>query len=212
MLIMYKFTKEGLLMNDLIARCHNIVFDVGNVLLRFDPASVLHQALTPEQQAILTPEIFCGSPHWDKLDEGTLTEEEVADIIAETVHCSAWRKDILRVIQHYQDYMPVLPTVNILPVLKRQGKKLFVLSNYGPAPFERARQKHPEIFDLFDGLVISGIERINKPDPRLYRILLERYHLDAADSVFIDDRDVNIEAARQLGINGIIFTGQDLLA
>lgn len=199
-------------MNDLIAGCHNIIFDIGNVLLRFDPASVLQQVFSVEQQSILTPDIVCGSPHWNKLDEGALTEEEVAEIIAETVHRPDWQSDILRMIQHYQDYMPLLPTVNLLPVLKQQGKKLFALSNYGPAPFERARQKHLEIFDLFDGLVISGIEHINKPDPRLYRILLERYHLDPADSVFIDDRDENVEAARRLGINGIIFNGQDLLA
>ena len=67
------------------------------------------------------------------------------------------------------------------------------------------------IFDRMDGIVVSGHEKISKPDERIYRLLLDRYGLKAEESVFIDDRPANIEAARRVGMQGIVYTGMDAL-
>jgi len=197
--------------NAILEQCPNIVFDVGQVILRFDPPSFLPDVLRPEQLEVLTPAAFFGTETWTKVDAGTIEEKEAARVIASSVSHPEWTDDVYHIITHYQDHMPLLPTVDLIPKLKAMGKKLYVLSNYGPLSFERARKMHEDVFDQFDGLVVSGVEHINKPDPRLYRILLDRYQLDPAATVFIDDNPANIAAAKAIGMHGIVYTGIDCL-
>ena len=94
---------------------------------------------------------------------------------------------------------------------KAQGKGLYVLSNYGLEPFARTEKRFPEIFGQMDGMVISSREKVSKPDPAIYRLLLSRYGLQARDCAFIDDRADNVAAAEALGIAGILYTGEDVL-
>ena len=82
------------------------------------------------------------------------------------------------------------------------------LTNYSHEKLLETYKKYPE-FEMIEGVVDSGTEHIMKPDPRLYQILLDRYHLIPNEAVFIDDRPENIETAINLGINGIIFQSNE---
>ena len=88
--------------------------------------------------------------------------------------------------------------------LKAEGYRLYGLSNWSSETFPLVKDKYP-VFQMLDGIVLSGEERIGKPDLRIYQILLDRYALKPEESVFIDDRLSNIEAGQQLGIHGILF-------
>ena len=70
---------------------------------------------------------------------------------------------------------------------------------------------HARLFELFDGIVVSGEEKMVKPNPEIYNLLLGRYNLNASESVFIDDRQRNVDGANQVGIQGILFTGSNNL-
>ena len=73
--------------------------------------------------------------------------------------------------------------------------------------FARAEERFADVFSQFDGMIISGREKLIKPDPAIYRLLLSRYGLNAAETVFIDDRAENIRAAQSVGMQGIVYQG-----
>jgi len=85
----------------------------------------------------------------------------------------------------------------------KQGHKLYVLSNWDSESFNIVRKRYSEIFDLFDGILISGQAGLVKPDPTIFYYLLNRYRLDPRNSVFIDNQEENIQAAGVAGIHGI---------
>lgn len=88
--------------------------------------------------------------------------------------------------------------------LKQQGYKLYILSNWDEHSFELVRTNHKEFLALFDGVVISGEAKMAKPDTAIYNHLLTTYNLQPHESIFIDDQQINIDAARQLGIHAIL--------
>jgi 2-haloacid dehalogenase len=100
---------------------------------------------------------------------------------------------------------PIAGTVEILAELQARGVPLYALSNWSAETFPRARARFP-FLQWFRGIVISGALRVAKPDPTIYRYLLETYRLDAADTVFIDDAPRNVDAAASLGMQALRFT------
>lgn len=88
---------------------------------------------------------------------------------------------------------------------KREGHKIYGLSNWDPESFALLKEKYPRLFDLFDGIIISGHVNANKPHATIYHALLNRYELDPHQCWFIDDQEENIQAAQKLGINAIIY-------
>lgn len=95
-------------------------------------------------------------------------------------------------------------TVEILKNLKRAGTPLYALTNWSAEKFPWAKENFP-FFNLFDGIVVSGEEKIIKPNPEIYKRLLNRYNLKAENCIFIDDSPANVAAARALGMEGIVF-------
>ena len=96
-------------------------------------------------------------------------------------------------------------TVKIFEELRALGKPTYGLSNFSAETYVTAR-KHYDFLDWFEGIIVSGEDKLIKPDIRIYELLLERYGLNSEDLIFIDDRKDNIEAAQSLGITGIHFT------
>lgn len=96
----------------------------------------------------------------------------------------------------------------LLTQLKERGYKLFGLSNWCSKVYTTLEQ-YPEIFSLLDGRVISAEEHVMKPKAEIYRILLERYNLNADECLFADDREANIEGAKAVGMEGIVFQNTD---
>lgn len=101
---------------------------------------------------------------------------------------------------------PIDGTVEILRELKARGTPLYALTNWSAETFPLALERY-DFLRWFRGTVVSGTEKLVKPDPRIYRLLLERFGIDPADAVYVDDNPRNAETATALGLHGIHFTG-----
>src|SRR5262249_7772195 len=105
---------------------------------------------------------------------------------------------------------PILGTVEILAELRLRNVPLYGLTNWSAETYPLALKRF-HFLGWFRGVLVSGQEGVIKPDPRIYRLLLERFGIKAADAVYIDDNRRNAEAASALGLHGIHFTGADAL-
>jgi 2-haloacid dehalogenase len=100
--------------------------------------------------------------------------------------------------------------VAVLAELRDAGVPVYALTNFSTEKFALARARFG-FLDWFEGIVVSGEEGLVKPDPRIYRLLLDRYRLAAETTVYLDDAPVNVAAARALGLTGLRFTDPDRL-
>ena len=180
----------------------NIVFDLGGVLFARDKSKC-----TPELLEFFS---FLRAPRmplfWEEYDRGTSTLEEVTATISGMTGCPRAKcEEYLRLSIDMQE--PVKPTEQLVRDLKAAGYKLYVLSNMSREFIDFLR-RFP-VYGLFDGEVVSCEEHTVKPEPRIYEILLERYGLTPSETLFIDDREMNIEAAAALGIHGFVFDHRD---
>lgn len=180
----------------------NIVFDLGGVLFARDK----HKC-TPEFidffRFIRTDPM---PDFWVEYDRGTLTLDQVIDALCALHGCTP---DVARahVREAIDRQEPVRATERLIGELKRAGYRLYVLSNMSREFIDFLRRA--DVYALFDGEVVSCEEGTVKPEPRIYRILLDRYGLTPADTLFIDDRAANIAAAREAGIDGFLFDPHD---
>lgn len=202
---------RGIALNVLLENARNVVFDVGQVLLRFEPNEFLPRMLSPEAARVLTAKVLFECPTWSRIDQGTIEEEACAKQECRDAGVPELWPEALYAIQHYHEHMSVLPPASLLPQLRAMGKRLYVLSNYGPDGFARSEKRFADVFAQFDGMIVSGREKLIKPDPAIYQLLLSRYQLDPAQTVFIDDRAENIRVARQVGMQGIVYQGMESL-
>ena len=191
-------------MDERLLRHEVLVFDVGNVLVRFDPREIA-------DSFGLSDALYRGvfeSGLWFWMDTGLMTEETLARMMCEAAHTSS-EEDLARVTELLHDFVRVetaLPISSLLPELRQAGKRLYYLSNYGPAAFDKTMKRFP-FFQLFDGGVVSGREHILKPMPRIYELLCERCHFRPEEALFIDDNSDNIRAAEKLGFHTWLFEG-----
>ena len=184
----------------------NVIFDMGNVLIRFDPEHFVQREnlSDPADAALLLNKVF-RSPDWPRLDSGELTEEELEEKVCPALP-ERLRPTAHRLIYRWEKPVEPIPGMaGIVADCKARGWGVYLLSN--------ASVRQPEYWpdipgsEWFDGAVISALERCVKPMPEIYRRLLDRYGLDPADCVFIDDGQPNVDAAIRLGMRGICFSG-----
>ena len=183
----------------------NIIFDIGNVLVRFDPLDYLIRTYGEDFETIKTlhQEVF-GSEQWKQLDQGLITPEEAIRKITEKV--PEHKYVVEHIMLHWESFLidEIETSVYFLKKYKEMGYKLYALSNYPERGYLFTENKFP-FFKLFDGKVISYEVKEVKPGKKIYEILLEKYDLLAEECVFIDDTLPNIETARELGMKGIHF-------
>ncbi|PWC56816.1 HAD family phosphatase [Azospirillum sp. TSO22-1] len=183
-----------------------VVFDIGNVLIEWDPRH-LYREFFDDQDALM--EDFLSTvctPAWNlELDRGQSWDEGVAALVAEYPDCA----ELIRAYrERWHDMVPgeIPGTPELLEELKARGVPLYALSNFSREKYVETRERYPS-FDLFDGLVISGEVRLVKPDPAIWRLLLERYGLDPAAVLYIDDLVENCAVAEGLGMRTHRFSG-----
>ena len=188
-----------------------IVFDLGGVLIDWNPEYVFLKEFRGDREKMnwFFDEI-CTSEWNENQDAGyplrKATEERVALFPA--------HERLIRM--YYGEWEQMLGyeltgTVEILKKLHQSPNySIYALTNWSGETFPVALQKFP-FLSWFEGIVVSGDEKLKKPDPEIYQLLLERYHLKAADCVFIDDRADNVEAAISLGYDGIHFSNHKQL-
>ena len=180
----------------------NVVFDLGGVVFARDP-----RKFEPEFikffSYILLPKI---PEFWEEYDRGVVSYEEVILALAAYNSCDVElaRKNLERSILT-QEQLPA--TKALIEALKASGYRLYVLSNMSKEFIEFLRKQ--EVYANFDGDVVSCEEHIIKPDVEIYRTLISRYGLNPAETLFIDDRKANIEAAIAEGWQGYHFDARD---
>jgi len=185
----------------------NIVFDLGNVLISFRPSAFFDTKDFPETiKTKILSDIFA-SREWLMLDNGDITTAEAIESIALT--SSLNREEIAHIFNLRTEMMfPLDQNVRLLPELKKQGFRLYFLSNFPLDIFEEIKTGY-YFFRYFDGGVISSEVKVSKPDKRIYEILLENYSLKAEESLFVDDLEVNVRAAENSGMKGLVTYGSD---
>lgn len=176
----------------------NIVFDLGGVVFARDP-----RKFEPEFikffSYIMLPEM---PRFWEEYDRGMSTYDEVITDLAEYNSCDRElaEKNLRRSILT-QEEIPA--TKSLVEALKVAGYRLYVLSNMSLEFIEFLHTK--DVYKNFEGEVVSCYEHIVKPEAEIYKILVDRYQLNEAETLFIDDRKANIEAAIELGWQGFHF-------
>lgn len=184
----------------------NIVFDMGNVLLRFEPELFMTRQgiLDPSDREIVTREMF-RSVEWAQMDMGILQEETAEPLILERIP-ERLREKVKGLLYHWWEPREMMPGMEkLVQRLKRAGYGIYLLSN--------ASRNQPEYWEkmpisqFFDGTMISGIVRVIKPTPAIYTLFTEEFHLVEEECVFIDDAPVNVAMAMTHGWKGIVFNG-----
>ena len=187
-----------------------VVFDLGGVLLEWNPRHLYRKLFAGDDDAM---EAFLGNVCTDAWNERQDAGRSFADGVAELLPKHPQHAQLIEAFGARFDEMipgPIDDTVAVLHELKRAGVPVYALTNWSSETFPSQRRRFP-FLALFDGIVVSGDEGVIKPDPRIFRILLERYDVAAGDAVFIDDVPANAAAAATLGIHGIHFRSAALL-
>ena len=180
----------------------NVIFDLGGVVFARDK-----EKCSPEFREFWS---FLRQPFlpdfWVEYDRGTLTQEEVIGVLSERTGCDLdYCREMMRTAIDLQEERR--PTVSLIHDLKAAGYKLYVLSNMSREFIDFLRRM--PVYAQFDGEVVSCEELVVKPEREIYDILLSRYGLKAEESIFIDDRSDNGEAAAAAGITPFLFDAHD---
>jgi len=183
----------------------NILFDMGNVLIRFDRKLFLDRLDVSEaDKQLLLREVFA-NVEWAQMDRGTKTEamavESMCKRLPERLHAAAERLTL-----HWDEpLLPIEGMYALVEELKAKGYGVYLLSNAS----YRQHEYWPRlpVSKLFDGKLISADVRVVKPQPEIYRLCLDKYSLKAEESFFIDDVAANIEGAINCGLSGAVFLG-----
>jgi haloacid dehalogenase superfamily, subfamily IA, variant 3 with third motif having DD or ED len=184
----------------------NIVFDMGRVLVGFDPDAIIQEFTDdPADIPIIRREVFEKS-EWRELDRGTLMEEDMIPLVCarlpDRLHSIAEK-----LLLYWREYMEALD--EIVPLarqLQENGYALYVLSNAGKSMLN-FKYKLP-VLKYFTGTLFSAEVYLLKPELGIYREFFKRFSLDPAECFFIDDTPENIEAGKEFGMDGFRYTGE----
>lgn len=183
-----------------------IIFDMGNVLIDFRWEKLFEEMGFTGEKFDRMAKATVLSPIWNECDRGVWSDDEIFD--AFVANDPELKEDIRSLM--YDNFTGFLKkfdyTDDWLDSLKAKGYKIYILSNFSRRSFEEC----PDELDYVskaDGAVISCYVKMIKPEPGIYRHILDTYDIDPKEAVFIDDNPDNIAAAEKFGITGILFTG-----
>ena len=185
------------------ATIKNIIFDMGNVLIRFEPELFLSRySISEDEKRILQNEIF-RSPEWIMLDRGTLDESGMENRILPRIP-EHLRQTACDLIEHWDEpLLPVEGSVELVKALKANGYRLYLFSN--ACARQHIYWRKAEVSSLFDGTLISSDVKMLKPETEIYHVLFKKFSLNPSECLFIDDTVPNIEASMREGMDGIVF-------
>ncbi|HEV7257712.1 MAG TPA: HAD family phosphatase [Bosea sp. (in: a-proteobacteria)] len=180
-----------------------VVFDVGNVLVRWDPTLLYRDMIPDDEKRAWFMQNVCTAAWNIEQDRGRSWEEAVALLVASHPE---WETEIRAFDERWHETVPgiIEDSVAVLEELKARGEKVYAITNFSREKWAECLIRFP-FLQSFDGVVVSAHERVIKPDPAIYEILLRRYGLSAPGCIFIDDSAKNIEAARGVGMKAVHF-------
>jgi putative hydrolase of the HAD superfamily len=181
----------------------NIIFDLGGVVVRWEPEAIISRVFSdPAVRTVVLAE-FVGHADWLALDRGTLSPRDAIARAAKRIGLSeAEIGEFLRQVP--PALVPMAQTLDLLYRLRAKGHILFCLSNMAIASIEYLENAYT-FWEVFEGVVVSCRLQLCKPEPAIYTYVLESYGLDPSDTLFIDDTEVNLAMAAQLGMHAVRF-------
>ena len=187
----------------------NVVFDIGNVLLHWEPRALYRQIFATEDEVEWFLANVCNHDWNLEQDRGRSFADGIALLTARyPEHAEAiaaydrrWHETILGAIPG---------SVAILEELSASGTPLYAITNWHQDKFRETRGRYP-FLGLFRDIVVSGDERVIKPEPEIFRLLLERNGLAASSCIFIDDNLKNVKGAEAVGMKAHHFTSPEAL-
>lgn len=188
-----------------------VVFDLGGVLIDWNPRHLYRRVFNGDAVAMEHFLADVCTPEWNHQQDLGRTW---ADAVAERSTRFPQHAAMIRLYAERWDEMvagAIDPTVEILKALKTAGWPLYAITNFSHETYPRMVQRFA-FLDLFDGIVVSGYERVGKPDRAIYEILFERYHLAPGSCLFIDDAAVNVAGSEAAGMPAIHYQSADQLA
>ena len=180
----------------------SIIFDLGGVMVDFDPKAYLVDRLCNAEMEEKVYDLTFGSEEWQLLDAGKLSRYDGNQRMLEHARAEGCAFEVQGVLDDWMHILrPRRRMQTLVEQLKQHGYCVYYLSNIPEDVLDFLTER--DLKGLFDGGVASCEVHINKPDPRIYKALLAKYQLKAGESVFIDDRLENVQAAFRLGFAGI---------
>jgi 2-haloacid dehalogenase len=183
---------------------NTIIFDLGGVLIDWNPRYVFEQIFDDEREMQYFFDYIC-TPEWNvQQDAGRPLAEATEAKVAEfpdyepqiRAYYGRWREMLAG---------PIHETVDILHHLnQRDEHRLLALTNWSHETFPVALELY-DFLQIFEGIVVSGREKLIKPDRRIYQLLINRYEVEPAKALFIDDNRQNVQGAQDVGLNAVHF-------
>ena len=181
-----------------------IIFDLGAVLIDWNPRHLYRKIFKTEEEITWFLENICTSEWNDEQDAGRSFEEATEVLVAKHPE---WEEPVRAWYGRWRETIqgPIHETVDILKTIKEsKSYRLYALTNWSAETFPWALNSF-EFLHWFEGIVVSGIEKMKKPQPEFYQILFDRYNVNPNNSLFIDDNVKNIETAKTIGLTTIHF-------
>ncbi|HVF96639.1 MAG TPA: HAD family phosphatase [Flavisolibacter sp.] len=185
-------------------KTNTIIFDLGGVLIDWNPAYVFDKLIEDEEKRSHFFANVCTAEWNEEQDAGRTIKEANEVLVAKHPE---WKNHIEAYYGRWEEMLggPIEETVNIFRQLKESGRyKFYALTNWSAELFPIALQRY-DFLHWFDGRLVSGEEKMRKPFPEFYQLLLDRFHINKEEAVFIDDNLRNAEAAEKFGIKTIRF-------
>jgi 2-haloacid dehalogenase len=193
-----------------LSSINTVIFDLGGVLIDWNPRHLYRKIFNTEEEVTWFLENVCTGEWNDQQDAGRSFEEATEELVQKFPdHEEAIRAWYGR----WQETIsgPIHGTVDLLKTIKDSGKyKLYALTNWSAETFPWALDNF-EFLHWFEGIVVSGVEKTRKPFPDFYQILFDRYNINPAQAVFIDDNVKNVIGSREVGLPVIHFQTPDQL-
>ncbi len=189
----------------------NIIFDLGGVLIKHDPTSLIASLPYPREEKERLSEILSSNHFWDDLDLGKY--ENISEALPHILEAYPNEKEILSsffsssFMSHY-DLFPF--GVDLYKKLKEKGYGIYILSNFSKDGISNLKNTF-SFFSLADGMLISSSVHLIKPDKRIFRLLIEKYDLMAEECLFLDDKEENVLSAKDVGFQAITYKEETIL-
>ena len=183
-----------------------VIFDFGQVLVRFEPSIMVKKYVKDPVEAALLAQVVFDRKYWDRLDAGTISDQEVVQDIKSRVPAHLHSA----VEQIYYNWIYNIPEIEgmrdlILHIKRTYGVPVYLLSNI--STYFASHAHEIPILDLVDGCVFSAVCGLTKPDAAIFVHICEKFDLDPVACVFVDDKFENVQAACALGMQGYVFDG-----
>ncbi|MBC7947145.1 MAG: HAD family phosphatase [Chitinophagaceae bacterium] len=193
-----------------MAAINTIIFDLGNVLIEWNPMHVYKDYFDSEEKLKHFFDKICTADWNEEQDAGRSIVEATQELVGKYPE---WEQPIRDYYGRWTEMLkgPILGSVEIFRELKASGKyKIYALTNWQAGLFDIALVRY-NFLHWFDGRVVSGEEKMRKPFPEFYQRLLDRYNVKASEALFIDDSARNVAAAEAMDIRSILFQSPEQL-